>query len=424
GADAADGAAAGGAQSPVAELLANGDLSDPATLVALGLLDTAAIPALGEGEMTTDALVTWMQTQSVEALSAEAQRTADGAIAAGSGDTKGAITPERRAFAKSQGDLNLQAAQNLLAEKASGLGWSYLECRDLIALQEENLAFCKALDGAIGAELKKSSEALETLKKALEAKKQEVAAANAVNLPTLQGELAALEKKVKSATNQLACIQRDSELIQKPMEQAEKALDTAKNDQVKAAQELNVAMGNPVTGALTVSGALERVPLPTVTVEDAVAQAKANRNEIKGAAFAIVRETQILTQLRYQAAPDSPDVQKQETALQEAKNDYAAAQKDVEATVRSHLAQLQLADKNLSALMQKLEKTGKTAPAVKYELTNVRETEWESTAQGLLEQWATICAGRQELTAGSAQFNRDALHFQHELSVGCGAAGI
>lgn len=411
----------GGEKRPSAsELLAAGDLSDIAVLAELGLLDEEKLPSLGEGEFTLDALISWMQNESVEAISAQARQTAAQAVASGIGSADNA---ERRAFAESQGERNYRAEMNRLEEQASDLGVEYLRCRDMAALREENLAFYGALENKIATEAGKSSDTtsaqtvLAEKKKALESEK------NTEKAQTLKSEIEALEQQIQSAAGQRASVQADLVRTQEAGKQAALDLETAKQELLNAVQAINTAMGNPVTAGVTITGTLERLPLPDLTAEAAVARAVAERNEIKAAAYAVVRENKALTQLRYQFAPNSPEVVKQQSVLQEAQAAYDKARKDVEADVRSRLSALSISGKTLELVGQALTRSGTAAPEAQYTLSAVGDT-WNSNLSGLTAQWNEILANRIRLVSGTAQYNRDMLAFQHADGAGCLAAEI
>ena len=368
GADGEDGAASGGEAAQ--EGGGTGSSSAQTGGTATGL--AAESPSAGGGEMTLAELSQWMENESSGALSAQSMLAAEEALAAGVGTADDAL---RRTFAQSQAGQNDEARRSQLAEEAASLGLAYLRCRDLAALREESVAFYEALAAAISAQT--GTEAADQVQ---------------ADLQTVEGALAA----------------------------AELALEEAQADLQSARDDLNAALGNPYGTEISVTDALVKAELPTLTGDAAAAQALAARNEIKGAAYEAERARQALTQLRYTYAPDAPEVLEQQSAVQEAQAACARVSGQVEADVRDRLTRLNIQDQELALLSASLEKTGTAAPEADYVLSGGEEgAAWSSNLSQLMEQWAEIESARASLAAGIAQFNLDVLCFQHAIGAGC-----
>ena len=337
-------------------------------------------PSAGGGAMTLAQLSQWMEQESSGALSADSMLEAEQALAAGVGTADDAL---RRTFAQSQAGQNDQARRNQLAEEAASLGLTYLQCRDLVALREESAAFYAALTEAVSAQAETAD------------------------------------------AGRAAQIQADLQTAQEALAAAELALEEAQADLQAARDDLNTALGNPYGTAIEVTDVLELETLPALTGDEAAAQALASRNEIKGATYAVDREQQTLTQLRYSYAPNSPQVMEQQAVLQEAQAAGAQAASQVEADVRDRLARLSLQKQKLDKLSDALEKTGASAPEASYVLEGGTDgTPWSSNLSRLMEQWGEIEGNLASLTQGIAQFNLDVLCFQHAVGVGCTAVTI
>lgn len=341
------------------------------------------VPSAGGGAMTLAELSAWMEYESSGALAAQSMLEAEQALASGVGTSDDAL---RRTFAQSQAEPNQQARRNQLSEEAAALGYEYLKCRDMVALREESVAFWQALEEA-------------------------VTAAQAAD----SGEDAQREEKR----------QADLQTVQEMLASETLALEEAQADLEAAAQALNTALGNPYGTEISVTDSLEAEALPSLSGDEAAVQALEMRNEIKQAEYQVQREEQTLNQLRYQYAPDSPQVLEQQAAVQEAQSACSQAESQVETDVRDRLTRLGLLSRKLEQLSAALEQTGTAPPQTDYVLEGgTEESAWSSNLTALTEQWTAIADNRASLIQNTAQFNLDVLCFQHAIGVGCTAATI
>lgn len=343
---------------------------------------TEEAPSAGGGAMTLAELTAWMQNESSGALAAQSMLEAEQALAAGAGTAADAL---RRTFAQSQAQMNYEARRNQLSEEAASLGYEYLKCRDLLALQEEGAAFWQALEEAIAAQAQEG-----------------------------EGDAAREERR-----------QADLVAVQEQRTAQNLALEEAKANLEAATEALNAALGNPYGTDITVTDTLTAEAMPTISGDGAAAQALELRSERKAAQYRIEREEQTLTQLRYQYAPTSPEVLEQQAAVQEAKAAAAQTETQVEADVRDRLARLELQAQKLEQRSAALEETGTEPPEADYVLEGgTEEGAWSSNLSALTEEWTAIRDNRAALIEELAQFNLDVLCFQHAIGVGCTAVEI
>ena len=219
--------------------------------------------------------------------------------------------------------------------------------------------------------------------------------------------------------------QADLQTVQELLAAEKLALEGAQANLAAAAEALNAALGNPYGTELTVTDTLAAEPLPTLSGDAAATQALELRNEIKEARYQVQREEQILTQLRYQYAPASPEVLEQQAAVQEARAAETQVETQVEADVRDQLTRLGLQAQELDQCSAALEQTGMDPPQADYVLeSGAEEGTWSSNLSRLREQWTAISDNRAAWIAGVARFNLDVLCFQHAVGVGCTAAEI
>ena len=343
---------------------------------------TEEVPSAGGGAMTLSEVTAWMQNESSGALAAQSMLEAEQALAAGAGTADDAL---RRTFAQSQAQINYEARRNQLAEEAASLGYEYLKCRDLLALQEESAAFWQSLEAAIAAQAQEGEE-----------------------------DAAREERR-----------QADLLSVQEQLTAQNLALGEAKANLEAAAEALNAALGNPYGTDITVTDTLTAEAMPTISGDGAAAQALELRSEKEAAQYRIEREEQILTQLRYQYAPTSPEVLEQRAAVQEAKAAAAQTETQVEADVRDRLARLELQAQKLEQRSAALEDTGTEPPEADYVLEmGAEDGAWSSNLSALTEEWIAIRDNRAALIEEVAQFNLDVLCFEHAIGVGCTAAEI
>lgn len=382
-----DGAAEGdaaGQGGEAEESVGKGDLSSETaaqqTAVSMGAEDIP-IPSLGPGSYSPETLSAWMKNESGGALATQAEKSAEEALASGAGAEN---DPLRRTFAQSQTEPNNEARKNLLEEQAATLSGTYLRCREMVVLQEENKTFYKALLEAIQA-AHKTDDGKDALKTAL----------LQLNADTAAAALAAAELTAA---------------------EAQKELDTA-------ARDINAAVGNEVAADMKITGALTRAALPELTEEAAVLRALAQRNEIKVTDYAVRCEKQTLERLRYHYPVTAPEYLKQQSVLVQARADAAKAKTEVEADVRNRFSNLTLATQLLDATEKKLDNSGRIAPEELYALQNSGGV-WVSNADELTARWAEIMGSRASCIAQTAQLNLDILYMKHAVGVGCMAAPI
>ena len=336
------------------------------------------VPSAGGGAMTLAALMDWMQYESSGALAAQSMLQAENALAAGVGTADDAL---RRTFAQSQAADNDTARRNQLAEEAAALGLEYLKCRDILALREDGVTFYRALEEMVRAQTEGDG---------------------AEDAPRREQALADLQS------------------VQSARASAELALAEAEADLEAAVQALNTALGNPYGTAVQVTDVLTAEAVPTISGEEAAAQALSMRNELKAADYEIRRAQQTLDQLRYEYAPDSPQVLEQQAVLSQAQAAAVQAASQVESDVRDRLARLELQAQALELYSNPLDQ-----PEADYVLAGGEEgTAWSSNLSALMDQWAEAEGDQASLIAGIAQLNLDVLCFQHAIGVGCAVAAI
>lgn len=339
---------------------------------------TEETPSAGGGATTLAALSDWMMNESSGALAAQSKLQAENALAAGIGTADDAL---RRTFAQSQAESNDTARRNQLEEEAAALGLAYLKCRDMLALREEETSFYQSLEETVSAQVN-AGEAQDT----------------------------------GQEEQRLA----DLQTVQSARASAELAMEEAKADLEVAIQALNSALGNPYGTEIEVTDNLSMEAMPSMSGDEAAAQALEMRNEIKEADYQLQREQETLNQLRYEYAPTSPEVLEQQAAVKEAQAACSKAMNQVESDVRDRLTRLELQAQELEMLSAALEKSGTAAPETAYVLEGGQDgTEWNSNLSALMEQWTEIASNRASLIEGTAQWNLDVLCFQHAVGVGC-----
>lgn len=452
--------------NPLADALAAGDFSSAEVLIALGLLDPENRPSMGSSAMTLDALSQWMQTASMDALAAKAALQGAQAIAAGMGSEDDA---QLRSFAKSQGSANYQADCHRLEQTALELGLDYLRIRDELAVREELLAFYLSLEQSMQALLAAEEEALEELA----AQQEELEQSGGFESPEEEespeepeGDADADSEDTsdaesdgdveeESAEEPMEAILRYSDLVKADLaalaeviEQAQVDVEQSQSDLDAAARAILLAVGRSADETLSFSGELAAGVLPTTSVEEAVKRALANRNELKEAAFAIIRAEEQLTALRYRYAPGSPEILAQQTVLTTAQNDYLSLMDVIELEIRDKYDEMvklseELAQTASEAPEQELtgeSEAGKTASdtgeetgaaddnsedneiveasAGAYTLTLDEDGRWISNFVQLLEQWTQYGDERIGIIEKTAALHLALVQFEHAVGVG------
>ena len=381
--------------------------------IAAGQLpDLGTPPALAAGsELTLEELVEWMTTESSGALEAETLATAEKALADGVGTADDAL---RREFAASQWESNHQARLNLLEQQAVTLAMTWLQCQESLSLQEENLAWYQGMKEEIEAKLetlsKEVSSISESSSDAASATASETETSETASSETDSTEAAEAAARLEA---EKACAEADLQQVEEAIAEAELAVKSAQADLDKAQTALNEAVGLSAGDTLTISGELTPDSLPELSREDAIAQGLSARNEIKGALYAIQQAEEELTTLRYQAAPDSPEVQKQQAALEKAQAAYPAAQTSVEADVIDRLTRLEIAFEKIELTSSQLNSSAPAAYAfqesggqVTSNLAQLRTDQAEQLALAL------------QLASQTAQFNQEVVQFRHAVGAG------
>lgn len=377
------------------------------------LPDLGTPPALAAGsELTLEELVEWMTTESSGALEAETLAAAEKALADGVGTADDAL---RREFAASQWESNHQARLNLLEQEAVTLAMTWLQCQKSLSLQEENLAWYQGMKEKIEAKL-------ETLSKEVSSVSESSSdAASTATSETASSEANSTEAAEAAARLEAekACAEADLQQVEEAIAEAELAVKSAQADLDKAQTALNEAVGLSAGDTLTISGELTPDSLPELSREDAIAQGLSARNEIKGALYAIQQAEKELTTLRYQAAPDSPEVQKQQAALEKAQAAYPAAQTSVEADIIDRLTRLEIAFEKIELTSSQLDSSAPAAYAfqesggqVTSNLAQLRTDQAEQLALAL------------QLASQTAQFNQEVVQFRHAIGAGTVTAEI
>ena len=399
-----------------------------------GVEETPA-PSAGGGAMTLAQLTDWMVNESSGALAADTLAQAESALAAGVGTADDAL---RRTFAQSQAPGNDQARRNQLEEEAAALGLEYLRCRDILALREESAAFYEALVQTVSGQI----QAAQSAAPAETAPAQSAAPAETAPLEEQTGE--SREDAGQSDENQAdgeqadeaqageeaagaaqtERLQADLETAQAALASAQLAVEEAQADLQAATDALNTALGNPIGTFLEVTDTLTAQALPALTADQAARQALEQRSEIRQAAYEVERAEQTLNQLRYEYAPDSPEILEQQAVLQQAQGAYSQTVSQVEAGVRDSLTRLELQSRQLEQRAAALEQVGTSAPQTDYALQSGTDGTWSSNLSQLVEQWTQTESGRAALIEEIARFNLDVICFQHAVGTGCVAAEI
>ena len=436
---------------PLADALAAGDFSSAEVLIALGLLDPEKRPGMGSGEITLESLSQWMQTESMDALSAKAALQGAQAIAAGMGSEDDS---QLRAFAKSQGSSNYQADSHRLEEMALELGLEYLRLRDVLTVREEILAFWLALEQSMQTLLAAEEEALEQQEEEpLPAQSDESADEEAENdsgETTEDGSEEDEEESDETILRYSDLVKEDLAALAEVIEQARADVEQSRSDLDAAARAILLATGRSADETLNFSGELVIGVLPTTSVEEAVERALANRNELKEAAFAIIRTEEQLKALRYQYAPGSPEILAQQTVLSKAQADYLTLLDVIELEIRDRYdALVTLYEELTQAAPETQEPSGETdgeetaddtgteaepsddaadaaqekseiveASAGSYQLRLSEDGQWVSNYAQLLEQWAQYGDEQIGRIGKTAEFAFALVCFEHATGVG------
>lgn len=375
--------------------------------------DLGTPPALAAGsELTLEELVEWMTTESSGALEAETLAAAEKALADGVGTADDAL---RREFAASQWESNYQARLNTLEQEAVTLAMTWLQCQESLSLQEENLAWYQGMKEDIEAKLETLSKEVSTVSES----SSEAVSATASETETSETASSEAAEAAARLEAEKACAEADLQQVEEAIAEAELAVKSAQADLDKAQTALNEAVGLSAGDTLTISGELTPDSLPELSREDAIAQGLSTRNEIKGALYAIQQAEKELTTLRYQAAPDSPEVQKQQAALEKAQAAYPAAQTSVEADIIDRLTRLEIAFEKIELTSSQL---NSAAPA-SYAFQESGGQATSNLAQLRTDQAEQLALALQ-LASQTAQFNQEAVQFRHAVGAGTVTAEI
>ena len=382
------------------------------------LPDLGTPPALAAGsELTLEELVEWMTTESSGALEAETLAAAEKALADGVGTADDAL---RREFAASQWESNHQARLNTLEQEAVTLAMTWLQCQESLSLQEENLAWYQGMKEEIEAKLetlsKEVSSISESSSDAASATASETETSETASSETDSTEAAEAAARLEA---EKACAEADLQQVEEAIAEAELAVKSAQADLDKAQTALNEAVGLSAGDTLTISGELTPDSLPELSREDAIAQGLSARNEIKGALYAIQQAEEELTTLRYQAAPDSPEVQTQQAALEKAQAAYPAAQTSVEADIIDRLTRLEIAFEKIELTSSRLNSSAPAAYAFQESGGQVT-----SNLSQLMADQAEQLALALQLASQTAQFNQEVVQFRHAVGAGTVTAEI
>ena len=393
-----------------------------------GVEETPA-PSAGGGAMTLAQLTDWMVNESSGALAADTLAQAESALAAGVGTADDAL---RRTFAQSQAPGNDQARRNQLEEEAAALGLEYLRCRDILALREESAAFYEALVQTVSGQLQAAQSAApaetapaETapLEEQTGESREDAGQSDESQADGEQADEAQAGEEAAGAAR-TERLQADLETAQAALASAQLAVEEAQADLQAAADALNTALGNPIGTFLEVTDTLTAQALPALTADQAAQQALEQRSEIRQAAYEVERAEQTLNQLRYEYAPDSPEILEQQAVLQQAQGAYSQTVSQVEAGVRDSLTRLELQSRQLEQRAAALEQAGTSVPQTDYALQSGTDGTWSSNLSQLVEQWTQTESGRAALIEEIARFNLDVICFQHAVGAGCVAAEI
>ena len=388
-----------------------------------GVEETPA-PSAGGGAMTLAQLTDWMVNESSGALAADTLAQAESALAAGVGTADDAL---RRTFAQSQAPGNDQARRNQLEEEAAALGLEYLRCRDILALREESAAFYEALVQTVSGQIQAAQSAAPAETAPLEEQtgesREDAGQSDESQADGEQADEAQAGEEAAGAAR-TERLQADLETAQAALASAQLAVEEAQADLQAATDALNTALGNPIGTFLEVTDTLTAQALPALTADQAAQQALEQRSEIRQAAYEVERAEQTLNQLRYEYAPDSPEILEQQAVLQQAQGAYSQTVSQVEAGVRDSLTRLELQSRQLEQRAAALEQTGTSAPQTDYALQSGTDGTWSSNLSQLVEQWTQTESGRAALIEEIARFNLDVICFQHAVGTGCVAAEI
>ena len=366
-----------------------------------------AVPSAGGGAMSLEQLSQWMQNESSGALAAQSLWQADLALASGVGSED---DPLRRSFAQEQAADNDAARRNQLAEEAISLGLECLKWQELLLVREESATFYKELEEAVSAKIQPEEG-------------QNPEEEPAETAPEGEGDPADLRETSGEGWEER--VNADLQTVREAKKAAETAVAEAESQLRQAVQALNIALGNPPETELTITDSLLPEEMPSLSEEEAVAQALELRNEIKAAAYQLEREEQTLEQLRYQYAPNAPEILEQQAVLQQAQAACPQAAGQVEADVRGRLESLNRQAQELEALSAELEGEEAARPEPVYELTDGGEAGgWTSDLGERMERWAELESRRVSLVEQTAQFNLDVRCFPHAVGVGCTAVVI
>lgn len=392
-----------------------------------GVEETPA-PSAGGGAMTLAQLTDWMVNESSGALAADTLAQAESALAAGVGTADDAL---RRTFAQSQAPGNDQARRNQLEEEAAALGLEYLRCRDILALREESAAFYEALVQTVSGQIQAAQSAAPAETAPTESAPPEQTGESLEDAGQSDENQADGEQADEAQAGEEAAgaarterLQADLETAQAALASAQLAVEEAQADLQAATDALNTALGNPIGTFLEVTDTLTAQALPALTADRAARQALEGRNEIRQAAYEVERAEQTLNQLRYEYAPDSPEILEQQAVLQQAQGAYSQTVSQVEAGVRDSLTRLELQSRQLEQRAAALEQAGTSAPQTDYALQSGTDGTWSSNLSQLVEQWTQTESGRAALIEEIARFNLDVICFQHAVGAGCVAAEI
>ncbi len=338
-------------------------------------------PRMGKKKVSIASLSQWLQTESLEAQAAQSALAQAKAVASGQGSSDDAL---RRNFAKTQGEDNYQAECNRLDRLAARLGNQYLLCQWNLTLKEQTLDYYKQL------------------KTLVELREKNLQGATDVGLVT-EAQVQADLQQVKEL-----CAQAQLEL-----EEAELELETA-------GQEINLAVGNPVTDPITVTDVLSIPELPKDTEVKALAAALKNRNECKEAQYQLLRAEEALTQMRYHYAPDSPEILTQQQLVAEGKLALPMLEDQLEGEIRELYSSMKLLSERLTLDEAQVEQYRKEKPAPTYQIGG----DGGSNLAQLLGQWNSYVTTMGRYGADCAQLAMQVRDMSYAAGVGLVPAEI
>ena len=194
---------------------------------------------------------------------------------------------------------------------------------------------------------------------------------------------------------------------------AESAAQAAATTLETAKMSFNFLLGYPILQEVTLTDSLSEIEAPTVTLDDAITQALTNRNEIRGANFAVTVYEQLIKSMALRCSSTSSTYLNEEVAYRNAKKTAEDAVVKIEIDIRSQYNGLE--DKKVA-----LEKARKTLEYAEegYRLTKLSYSVGMSTLAELQSMQVTRYTAALGEAAALRDYDLAVYTFKYACAIG------